>query len=406
MDPVTQHRNARAHLLERALYIGSGAFIAGPTVVPAIVQQLGGSATIVGILPLVIYFAFYAPQLVSALHARTFSALKPWVLKGGLVQRLHILAMAAVLALAASGVDGPILTLFLVLLALNQFSAGLVSPLWFEFLTRTTSVHERGMLLGWRSAAGALLSFANSFVLTAALAKFGFGWGTAIAFAVAFFFQGMSWIAQRRVAKPVSVVRLEETARHGWSDVVRILRTDVRLRRFLMAWGFVTAGASTGVFVLPAAAARFGPDAAAVGIYTIVLVAAQMMGGGVLGWLTDRRGALVPLMICGVSSASALAIATLAGNPGMMVAAFMALGIPSGAEMMARYSFAAEVSPPGERALYVGLMNVWLAPWQALSVMAGLGVERWGYVTVFVSAIASIVIGVVLLCRVPSASVA
>lgn len=402
MEPDRQRRNARRHFVEGALYISSGAFIAGPTVIPAIVMHLGGSAAVVGLLPLAIYFAFYAPQLFSALRARTLRTLMPWVLRGGLVQRLHILGMAVVLAIAATHSSGWTLVVFLSLLALNQFWAGLVSPLWFDLLTRTTSSDERGRLLGWRSATGALLSFLNSFVLTAALAVFGFSWGMAAAFAVAFGFQTASLIVQRRVEETERTMLSEREERHRLSDIVRIVRSDDRLRRFLLAWGFVTAGASAVVFVLPSAKVRFGVGASAVGIYTVVVVAAQMLGGGVLGWLTDRRGALLPLTICGLSSAMALAVAAAATTPEWMVLAFVALGVPLGAEMMARYNFAAELSSPDERALYVGLINVWLAPWQALTVAAGSVAERWGYELVFAFAITSILVGVALLHRVRS----
>lgn len=400
MDPDQHRRNARRHFVEGALYLSSGAFIAGPTVIPAIVLHLGGSAAVIGLLPLVIFFAFYAPQLVSALRARTLPFLKPWVIRGGLIQRLHILAMAVVLALAASRSAEWTLPVFLVLLALNQFWAGLVSPLWFDLLTRTTAPHERGRLLGWRSASGAMLSFLNSFVLTAVLAVFGFSWGMAAAFAVAFGFQMSSLFVQRRVEESERVTLSIDEGRHRSADIVRIVRTDERLRRFLLAWGFVTAGSSAVVFVLPSATVRFGVDASAVGIYTVVVVAAQMLGGGVLGWLTDRRGALWPLTICGLSSATALAVAATATTSEWMVVAFVALGIPLGAEMMARYNFAAELSTSDERALYVGLINVWLAPWQALAVVAGTSAERWGYDLVFVVAIASILVGIALLRRV------
>lgn len=400
MDPERQRRNARRHFVEGTLYISSGAFIAGPTVIPAIVLHLGGSAAVVGLLPLVIYFAFYAPQLVSALRARTLPFLKPWVLRGGLIQRLHILGMALVLAFAAMHATGWTLIVFLSLLALNQFWAGLVSPLWFDLLTRTTSSHQRGRLLGWRSATGAMLSFLNSFVLTATLAVFGFSWGMAAAFAVAFAFQLSSLIVQRRVEETERARSSEREERHRLEDIRRIVRTDHRLRRFLLAWGFVTAGSSAVVFVLPSATVRFGGDASAVGIYTVVVVAAQMLGGGALGWLTDRRGALLPLTICGLSSAAALAVAAAATTPEWMFIAFVAIGVPLGAEMMARYNFAAELSSSDERALYVGLINVWLAPWQALTVAAGSVAERWGYELVFFVAIASILVGIALLSRV------
>jgi MFS family permease len=310
--------------------------------------------------------------------------------------------MAVVIAFAAAHATAWPLAAFLILLALNQFWAGLVSPLWFDLVTRTTSPNGRGRLLGWRSATGAMLSFVNSFFLTAALAVFGFSWGMSAAFVVAFVFQMVSLVVQWRVEETVRMSGAEREERHRFADIVRIVRTDRRLRRFLLAWGLVTAGASAVVFVLPSAAVRFGADGSAVGIYTVVVVAAQMLGGGVLGWLTDRRGAIVPLTICGLSSAVALGIASAATTPEWMVVAFVALGVPLGAEMMARYNFAAEISSPDERALYIGLINVWLAPWQGLTVAAGSVAERWGYEMVFLVAIASIMLGLALLQRVRS----
>ncbi len=401
MEPDNRRRNARVHFIEGALYIASGGFLAGPTVIPAIVLNLGGSSAVVGTLPLIIFVAFYLPQIVSALRARSLPVLKPRVLRWGMVQRMHVFAMALLLAVAAVEPSPWILPAFLLLLAMNQMWAGLVSPLWFDLLTRTTDPLQRGRLLGIRAASGALLSFLNSFVLTVCLATFGFSWGVAAGFGIAFAYQLASVLVQRNVVEaPPSWMSGDEQP-HRFSDVLRILKGDRRMRRFLVAWGFVTAGASTVVFILPAATARFGADATAVGVYTIVLVSAQMLGAGVLGWLTDHRGTRLPLLVCGISSVTALAIAALADRPEYLVGAFVGLGIPLGAEMMARYNFAVEAAPPDERALYVGLMNVWLAPWQLLSVVAGLSVARIGYEAIFCGAILSIVAGLWLLRRIP-----
>jgi MFS family permease len=397
MQPLLELRNYRIHLLEGMLYIASGSLLSGATVIPAIVISLGGTPAVVGALPVIVYVTFQVPQLFSALHARTLHHRKPWVIKGGLAQRLHILALGCVLAAAAGGHRPWHLVAFLAILALNQVWAGVVSPVWIDFLARTTATTDRSRLLGWRSAGGAFLSFVNSFVLTALLTWLGFSWGVAAAFGLAFALQLSSVLVQRGIVEAPEESESRSRDPHGLPDIVRIVRTDVRMRRFLLSWGFITAASTAGTFFIPSAIDRFHIDPATIGVYTMVLVAAQVFGGATLGWISERYGPRGPLMVSALSMAVALIIATVADRPATMAFAFLALGIPLGAEMMARYNFAIEAAPLDERPLYIGIMNAWLAPWQALSILAGFAIATWGYQNVFLAAVSCSCVGLALL---------
>ena len=146
----------------------------------------------------------------------------------------------------------------------------------------------------------------------------------AAAFGLAFLFQLSSVLVQRHVVEVPDEDVFQSREPHGVSDIIRILRTDGRMRRFLLSWGFITAASTAGMFFVPAAIDRFQVDATAIGVYTMLLVAAQVFGGVALGWISDRYGTRGPLLVSALSMAVALIIA--------------AMGVPLGAEMMARYN--------------------------------------------------------------------
>ncbi len=160
----------------------------------------------------------------------------------------------------------------------------------------------------------------------------------AAAFGLAFLFQLSSVLVQRHVVEVPDEDVFQSREPHGVSDIIRILRTDGRMRRFLLSWGFITAASTAGMFFVPAAIDRFQVDATAIGVYTMLLVAAQVFGGVALGWISDRYGTRGPLLVSALSMAVALIIAAVADRPVTIAFAFLAMGVPLGAEMMARYN--------------------------------------------------------------------
>ena len=77
------------------------------------------------------------------------------------------------------------------------------------------------------------------------------------------------------------------------------------------------------------------------------------------------------------------------------------MGINIGAETMLRYNFAVDCSPDDERAMYVGLMNAWFAPFYLCNLLAGWLSNHYGYNAVFAIALLAGACGLMLLWKTP-----
>jgi hypothetical protein len=152
-----QSRNARYHIIEGVLYISTGALISAQTMMPALIKRLGGSDVLIGAWPVVVYLAFFLPQVISANYSSASQYRKPVVIKRGFIQRLHILLLAGVIALWGESAPTLALILMFLLFISNQATAGSVSPIWMDFLAKTTSPESRGKLMGWRTSLAAAL---------------------------------------------------------------------------------------------------------------------------------------------------------------------------------------------------------------------------------------------------------
>ncbi len=164
--------NFKQHLIEGALYISTTSFLSPQTMFPVLVKRLGGGDLALGAIPVIVYLAYFIPQLLSANYFAKARYRKPFVLGGGLIQRMHIFMLA--LTIGFLGVTHPSLALIFVfcLYAMSQILSGSVSPLWTEFIAKTNSPAHFGKLLGLRNSLGAAIGIMNGFILTLLLGSF------------------------------------------------------------------------------------------------------------------------------------------------------------------------------------------------------------------------------------------
>ncbi|MGD1044712.1 MAG: hypothetical protein ABR936_05190, partial [Bacteroidota bacterium] len=109
-----QSRNERYHIIEGALYISTGVLIPVQTMMPALIKRLGGDDVLIGAWPVVVYLAYFMPQVISANFSNASQYRKSTVIKYGFIQRLHILLLAC--AIAVWGASAPTLALTLLFL--------------------------------------------------------------------------------------------------------------------------------------------------------------------------------------------------------------------------------------------------------------------------------------------------
>jgi MFS family permease len=397
-----QSKNERYHIIEGALYISTGALIPVQTMMPALIKRLGGSDVLVGAWPVVVYLAFFMPQVISANYSGASQFRKSTVLTYGFIQRLHILLLACVIALWGASAPTLALTLLFLIYISNQATSGSISPIWMDFLAKTTSPERRGKIIGWRVSLAAVLALVNGFILTAMLTMLRFPWNYASAIGLAFLYQMSSLGAQVKVIeeKP-SLVSTPVHLSDLFARVRFILAGNHLYRKFLTASALLTISFSSVAFFTIAAMKRFNLTEYEIGIFTVVMIIGQIMSGVFIGWLADTKGTKSALVLCGSSLLLAITSAWLAQSVMWYYFVFLFFGINVGAEMSMRYNFAIECAPSGERPMYVGLMNAWFAPFYLVTPFAGWLSASYGYNVIFVFSLIIGLMGMVLLVRTP-----
>ena len=396
----TERANFRRHLLDGAFYISSWAFLSAQTMFPALLTRMGGGNIAVGALPVIVYFAFFFPQVIAANYIGLMPVRKRWVVRLGLIQRIHIAALAAVVAIFGAWQSQVGLVLFFMVYLSNQVAAGLVSPAWYDFVAKTVSPNLRGRLMGLRTSAGAGLGFLNGILLTALLTLLPYPHNYASVIALGFCWQMASWFVQRRVEERHPSARsVPDSLPNLMSRISGILRRDRLFVRFLVASSLLTVSFTSVAFFTVFAMQQFNLTESYIGLFTTLTLGAQVISGAALGWIADRHGTTVSLRLCALALLFAIILALVGRSVLAVYGMFLLVGINLGAELITRYNFAVECAAETDRPMYVGLMNAWFAPLYLFSILAGALSNVWGYKTVFAGDLVLACLGMVLLLR-------
>jgi MFS family permease len=147
------------------------------------------------------------------------------------------------------------------------------------------------------------------------------------------------------------------------------------------------------------ALARWSPGDQVVGQFTLSVVAVQVVSAVMIGYIADKRGNKLALLLAAGASLGATMIAVLSPGVWMFYFVFLFAGVNLGTELMARYNLAVEYGPPEQRSTYIGLMNTVLAPFYFSGIVAGWIVDHAGFVVMFIVSIVFSLAGLLLLWR-------
>ncbi|HTY60097.1 MAG TPA: MFS transporter [Bacteroidota bacterium] len=399
-DSPTERRNFLVNGVEGALAVAAAAFINPQTVLPALVNRLGGSNVVVGTLGVLVNVGIYIPQIFAARYVETIPWKKPWAVRYGLTHRMFVLVMAVAILLLGADHPGAALWIFLVLFTAMQVVVGVATPGWFDLFAKLTPARKRGRLVGLRNSAGGLCAFACGVCLTWILARFAFPSSYAIAFFAAFALQMGSFVllGELRETEP-STVSVRRPFFAFLKELPGILTSNPPFRKFINACAILTFATMPVSFYTVYALEKFSADESAIGEFTLIMVAIQVVSALVTGYLADRYGNKTALLVASVSLLGASIMAFAAPSLGWFSLVYLLLGINLGTEITARYNMSIEYGPAKKRSTYVGLMNTLLAPFYLSGIIGGI-LSAWiGLRGVFLLGGLSSVTGIVYLAR-------
>jgi MFS family permease len=385
-DDKSSHdrRNYLLNMTEGALWNSGGSFIASATVLPALVLHLGGGNVAVGSINVLVWVGILLPQTFAARFTQNLEWKKPWAVRYGAMQRAIVFLIGIIVLAWGASYPGLTLALFFLFLTMNQVFIGVSSPGWFDMYAKLTPLELRGRLTGIRSALSGAGSFACSFLLTFLLANFVFPYNYGLAFLIASAFQFSSLILLNRLAEdaPSKILPLVPLKSY-LLQLKGIFAENIDFRRYVIACILLTFATIPVGFMMVYALHRFDAGEAFVGRFTIIIVSGQIAGSVLNGFIADRRGNKLALLVASASLLAASICAFLAPSLAWFYPAFFFLGINIGSELMTRYNLAIEFCPVEQRSTYLGLMNTMMAPFFLVGIFGGWLADVAGYQAVF-----------------------
>jgi MFS family permease len=383
------------------LFMVGLAFMSASTVLPAFAASLGASTVLIGAIPAVMTVGWFLPPLFTAAHAERLPRKLPFIMRWTGWERVPFLVLAVIAFFLAD--KAPALSMWLVLAMLLVMTAvgGLLMPAWTDLVARALPTRIRGRFFGLASLAGTAGGLAGSALTAWVLGTLPSSTAYGVCFLGATLFVVLSWIALGTVREPPATSA--PAGADFWThlgSVPALLRQDTNFTWYLVA-RVLTFGAVTGsgFFTVYALRVLRAPDAE-VGIFTALLLAGQMAGQLLLGWVGDRAGHRIVLVIAAGMAMAMNLIALTAGSLSVFSAVFALNGVFNAAIQVSAVTVLLEFAPtPRQNPTYVGIERTFLAPFGfALPLIGGLLIDAVGYGFVFwISAASSVASAAVLL---------
>lgn len=356
--------NFSVNLLDITFITLAFSVISRETITPLLVSNLTDSKIAIGFVPAIYSIAYYLPQLFAANHAERLKRKLPFVmLIGGLLERVpYVFAGLAILILAEKAPLAALLCVYLVI-GLGAFGNGVATPAWFSMIGKVLPVNRRGIFFGVSAGLGTLMGIAGAHFVGIILDDFAYPQNFALLFLIAAAFMGISWIGLSLNREPESpVVKRQISQRRYLRQLPGILRENHNYRRFLLSYCISRLSLMGTSFFIVFGNDNFNLVGADVALLTAVLIGSEAVMQLALGWLGDRRGHKLNLMISGFAIALAALVAITASDMLDLVFAFVLLGAALASDKISHLNIVLEFAVPEDQPTFIGLTNTLLAP--------------------------------------------
>ncbi|HSP87812.1 MAG TPA: MFS transporter [Ignavibacteriaceae bacterium] len=367
-------------------------FITVNTILPVLIERIGGNAIAVGSVTVLWTLGLNLPQLFFIRFFPHKGKVKPDVLRYGLIFRLNFIIISLVCSLFIGNLDSSIsvpLMLFLIFIAaITGSSSGLF---WYDFFSRTTPVKLRGRLLSIRLLLGSALGMLGGSTVAIILSSVVFPHNFALLFLIAFLLSMVSFFILTRLkesTEEIPVKNRTEVIPPSFKETFRrskkILKENSDFKNFMIADALILMALTASAFYAVYAIRKFNLPSAYAGTFTIILMASQVFGNFIFGYLADFFGHKINIIILAASSAAASICAAFANNVLLYGVVFFFVGCTITLQGISRLAIVVEMCNESERPIYIGLLNTITAPTVLFGIIGGLLITFFGYVPVFI----------------------
>jgi MFS family permease len=355
--------NLVVNMLDGGFFGAAIGFASFGTILPLFVSSMTESATLIGLVPAIHSAGWLLPQLFTASHTARLRRYKRTVLMLTVHERVPFLGFALVaLLLPKIGPQAGLVLMFLFLIW-QGLGGGFTANPWTSMISKIIPSDARGTFFGTQAAV------ANLFISTAAvgagylLNAFDSPVDFVSCFLIACFFFTFSWIFLALTREPADHEKvIEDNPPPFWHGAAQILKRDRNFDWFLTA-RIISQFATMGfAFYIVYALRRFEMNEVTAGYLTATLTVSQMVANASMGWLGDRVGHRLMVVIGAVAAFLSSLFAWLAPLLIWFFPIFVLTGFANVAIWTNGMTMTVDFSDERERPFYIGLAQTLTAP--------------------------------------------
>ena len=391
--------NVTVNLMDGGFFGLAIGFASFGTILPLFVASMTDSATLIGLVPAIHSTGWLLPQLFTATYTSRLRRYKRTVLMMTIHERVPFLGLALVaLILPKIGIQAGLILTF-IFLTWQGLGGGFTANSWTSMISKIIPPETRGTFFGVQGAV------ANLFISAAAVgAGYLLDWFDSpldfmYCFLIASLFFTFSWFFLAQTREPADNEKvIEDHPSPLWNGAGRILKRDRNFNWFLTARilsQFATMGFS---FYIVYALRRFQMDVVTAGYLTATLTIAQTIANAGMGWMGDRVGHRLMLIIGAASALLSSLLAWFAPSLAWFFPIFILSGFANVSIWTNGMTMAVDFSDEKERPFYIGLAQTLTAPATIIAPLIGGWIaDTKGFVSTFaLSTILSVVMMTIL----------
>lgn len=392
----TYKGNAFALAFEHIFAKVADVFASTSITLPALINQLTGSAPLVGLVGTVNTASWLVPQVFAANYITSKSLKKPFVVWTGAIGRPAFFLIA--LWLVLGGYRNVTLTVVFLLASIVLFQGmdGLGAAGWFDILTKSIPATRRGRVIGSAQVIGSLLGLGASVVVHYFLSeqgpRFPNNYAAVLAFASAI--SMISWAAFLFVREPSGHVQKYATPwRYYFPQLGQIWKQDRDFARVVTVGILVGGGGMAGPFYVVFARHQLGLPLSAIGWFLAAERMGSLVGGIVFGLLNDWKGSQRVVQMASLLALFApafaliLSLVSIESYLSLLVAlVFAALGMIGSSNTLGYRNYVLEIAPEKMRPVYIALANTLRGSLMIAPLIGGWVLEQTSYTVLFMIA--------------------
>ncbi len=391
---VSQTEHLRRNFLfntlhQLTLYFGDS-FAAYQTILPVFAATLTNSPVLIGLVPAIVDAGWYLPQMFFAPVLERLPRRKPVVLIAGVIERLPYLLIALLAGWLSQQREGVGIGVFLFLLSWKALTGGFAGLAWQDFIAKVIPGWLRGRFFGVSHFGGKLFGLAAASITGVILARMPYPRNYSLIFLLAFIGLSLSLVffALTKEADGIPVQARQSGDPRYWQRIRGILTCDTNFSRYLVSRGLsYLGGMANGFMALYALRTFHLPDSAAA-TFTTILLAGTTAAMPVWGWLRDRLGSKLILVMSSLLMGVSLAVLIFWREPAGVYLAFALFGIAYPGNLIADMNLPMEFEEGPMRPMYIGMSRTLTAPLLlAAPVIGGMIIEAGGYIPVFITSL-------------------